>query len=561
MALLFPAGHQEIAANGVNSAGDLYIYANNTTTAANIYSDPELTTSLTNPVQLDSQGRSPTNIYVSDGVRFTVVVTTTGVTDIWGTYIAGGTIWTRNDVWGWQQQANGTFLTPIDNYKLPGATNDSAAFQAAISALGYAYLLPGNTYTLPGAVTITADDIRILAKGALINYGADLSAGDDFITFQDCNRGSVWGGDWRAQVRATTFAVKPATASMNDFDFSDFRTLDHFYAINTGVQGGAYPTNNIRVNNVRAIGANGSNSGAFIFDNGSYFNVSGCYARYAENASAYGFRACSNIVCVGNTERSNADASTSDASIQIEDCPTANAVISGNSVSHDIWIDESSNVQVGPNFANRLRITVTDTSCADINCSGGSYTGINIDDIGTVVGTPTVSASFSGMKLDPARDTQTSCLFMTGSRVGKVRFSDIELVSNGSSNDLSITRNAANDIAFDNVDFNGGTLSITGTAATGTLKFRNCTDVTTRNRGTATITSGGTSIAVTHGIDAYNKASPALGDINIVAGENPTNAPGHIWVDTITATQFTINCAADPGASNLDFGWGVNVED
>jgi len=70
-------------------------------------------------------------------------------------------------------------------------------------------------------------------------------------------------------------------------------------------------------------------------------------------------------------------------------------------------------------------------------------------------------------------------------------------------------------------------------------------------RGTGTITSGGTTDVITHGLDF----TPTAEQIQIVLTENPTNTPGAIWVDTITSTQFTVNCENDPGASNLDFRW------
>jgi hypothetical protein len=60
---------------------------------------------------------------------------------------------------------------------------------------------------------------------------------------------------------------------------------------------------------------------------------------------------------------------------------------------------------------------------------------------------------------------------------------------------------------------------------------------------------------VTHGLDV----TPVLEDISIVLGENPTNDPGNIWVDTFTSTQFTVNCRNDPGASNLDLAWLAQV--
>jgi hypothetical protein len=83
------------------------------------------------------------------------------------------------------------------------------------------------------------------------------------------------------------------------------------------------------------------------------------------------------------------------------------------------------------------------------------------------------------------------------------------------------------------------------------VKIRYNDGYTTENKGTATINSGTTSVTVTHGL----AVTPTLDDISVVMGENPTNDPGNIWVDTITSTQFNINCRNDPGASNLDVAW------
>ena len=73
--------------------------------------------------------------------------------------------------------------------------------------------------------------------------------------------------------------------------------------------------------------------------------------------------------------------------------------------------------------------------------------------------------------------------------------------------------------------------------------------------GTGSILNTATTDVITHGLDT----TPALEDIIITLGENPSNDPGNIWVDTIGATQFTVNCRADPGASNLDFGWVARI--
>ncbi len=75
------------------------------------------------------------------------------------------------------------------------------------------------------------------------------------------------------------------------------------------------------------------------------------------------------------------------------------------------------------------------------------------------------------------------------------------------------------------------------------------------NAGTSSILNTTTSIAVTHGL----AVTPTLQNITITFGEQGTNDYGRWWVDTIGATTFTLNVSADPGASNLDFGWRVTV--
>lgn len=74
------------------------------------------------------------------------------------------------------------------------------------------------------------------------------------------------------------------------------------------------------------------------------------------------------------------------------------------------------------------------------------------------------------------------------------------------------------------------------------------------NSGSATITSGNTSIAVTHGA-GY---TPAAADIRLLPTNSPTNDPGNFWVSSIGATQFTINVRNDPGASGAIFTWVVD---
>lgn len=98
------------------------------------------------------------------------------------------------------------------------------------------------------------------------------------------------------------------------------------------------------------------------------------------------------------------------------------------------------------------------------------------------------------------------------------------------------------------VNNTAGTLFV---GSLGTTIIRSDSGFLTENQGTGTIANGATSAVITHGLGL----TPTLKHLSVVLGENPTADPGIIWIDTITATQFTVNCRADPGASGLDFAW------
>lgn len=94
--------------------------------------------------------------------------------------------------------------------------------------------------------------------------------------------------------------------------------------------------------------------------------------------------------------------------------------------------------------------------------------------------------------------------------------------------------------------------------------FRDCTLIGARrnvnsfayeNSGTGTISNGTTSEVIAHGL----AGTPTIDNVTITLAENPDNTPGAIWVDTIGAANFTVNCENNPGASNLDFGWRAKI--
>jgi len=76
----------------------------------------------------------------------------------------------------------------------------------------------------------------------------------------------------------------------------------------------------------------------------------------------------------------------------------------------------------------------------------------------------------------------------------------------------------------------------------------------TATSSTATITSGNTYVAVTHGLDI----TPATSTINIIPTNNLGDASSTIyWVSKVATTTFRINVGIDPGASGADFSWNV----
>lgn len=104
------------------------------------------------------------------------------------------------------------------------------------------------------------------------------------------------------------------------------------------------------------------------------------------------------------------------------------------------------------------------------------------------------------------------------------------------------------------VSIDGGTGATPTVATVGAhTRVANNIGYVTENSGTATVANASTSIVVNHGL----AATPT--DIQISPAENPTNAVTYWWVDTLTASNFTINVNADPGASNLDFYWRAVV--
>ena len=146
MALLFPAGQQFGDSNlDPVGAGKLYVYDNETTNEASIYSDPELTASLSNPVVLDSAGRLTTNVYLDGSVAYTVKLDNSSDAEQWS----------RDDVFGWADSilyigGNGA-VEAIGNARFGIGSSIDSAGESALSR------------TMPG-VELTAQSMNTTSK-------------------------------------------------------------------------------------------------------------------------------------------------------------------------------------------------------------------------------------------------------------------------------------------------------------------------------------------------------------------------------------------------------------
>lgn len=109
--------------------------------------------------------------------------------------------------------------------------------------------------------------------------------------------------------------------------------------------------------------------------------------------------------------------------------------------------------------------------------------------------------------------------------------------------------------------FIGNTLVVNGTLGTALVEkagantiVRENTGWVTETSGTATVVNTTTTIVVTHGLST----TPTLAAIKVT----PTNNLGtatKFWISTPTATQFTINVDADPGAGTATFAWSATI--
>jgi hypothetical protein len=118
------------------------------------------------------------------------------------------------------------------------------------------------------------------------------------------------------------------------------------------------------------------------------------------------------------------------------------------------------------------------------------------------------------------------------------------------------TANSAS-IVLDNDDLSGLTTATKIAVAGANIWAKSCKGYVTQGSGTSSIASGATSSGnIAHGL----AVTPTAQMIYFTPTATTTNdVGGWPWVNTIGATNFKVDCRADPGASGLAFGWSINA--
>jgi len=447
--------------------------------------------------------------------------------------------------------------------KFDGSTDDVAAFQAAHDALpaaGGEILLPEGTTRVSSAINITKPmTITGQGQGSTIILTTSATAKIFNVTGEEVLIRNLQFG---SAIARTGGAYVHFDSTANRGTIKDFLMLSYFI----GVQITAEATIRIKDGSIRTGVTNAGGSGIFIDGGNDHYIDNITMDAAAGSQPAAGIR----VTNSGSTNITNCGIihHTHDLLINPQDGQTVASLYAINTffdtAERGIFIDPGGTGVV--------------TRCHFIGCWTSSHSdqGVLINSGGTgersgieFIGHHSVLNTGIGFHLLKGTDIRIVGGAFNQNEQGIAVAADVDEFSivgaqagagfgvNGNSNwGIIVAAGTSDNYTITNNDVRGNTSGGISDGGSGTTKIiRDNLGHATETSGTATIANGGTSIVVTHNL----AITPTVEDISVVMAENPTNDPGNVWVDTITATQFTINCRSDPGASNLDFGWQATI--
>lgn len=353
------------------------------------------------------------------------------------------------------------------------------AFDAASPTRGIHLLVPQGLFNIPTVVTTSASKIRLFGSGKpRLVLAAGQSAG--YIPFAIYNSGfEAHDLSITSATRSHCFYIQPQeAAALLDFSFTGLQGNGLFYMVR-GDGASDRKIKNVLVQGCYNIAPVGQNSGHFFVDWGEDIRYIGNSIVNGYNTSGYGVADSTNIIIVGNTERDLQDtASVTEAACQIEDSAAANAVISGNSFEHDIWIAGSSGVTISGNACRRMRVSVGNADGHDVRdvlFSGNKAASIHIANFSGGTPPERISARFLNNTLDPDGKTVNGTeiaqlVYGEGSYITELELRGNRAITDATTNALQITRASGANYRFYDNDF--GTLAHSVTSSGGRIYER-----------------------------------------------------------------------------------------
>jgi hypothetical protein len=200
----------------------------------------------------------------------------------------------------------------------------------------------------------------------------------------------------------------------------------------------------------------------------------------------------------------------------------------------------------------------TGTVGFDIDGDTLDFFGSSIEGVDTAIALATCnSVRFMGAYLNSIKGETAGINIASTCR--KIVLRDFTIIPTGAGSVNGIVDTVVTpggETSLENVRF-GNNFETANLIITALTKLRNVTRASdgcgSETSNTGEIAAAANSVTITHGCIF----TPRARDIKITLTNNPTNDPGDIWVNTIDAAHFNVNCRNMPGASKLMFEWAI----
>ncbi len=421
-----------------------------------------------------------------------------------------------------------------------GSTDDTAAIQAALDAVpstgGVVYLPPGQ-YEISATLIITQDNTTLIGAGAGNRIGATQVGTGSRIEAAAGVTGSVIRVQRTANDR-TVYGVKIQDLAIDGDSIGT--NVDGILFRSVKGQIHNVTVNNCTGNGIRVQGYGGwpAERNKFIASDSGYNTAAGIYfdSDAADNM-------ITNCVFMQNQ----------DGLLTTQSSITATSSAFASNTRYGAYLNNAGSRSrfVGCRFQQNahhgLILDSATTGFSDVSITGcifntnGTFTNNTYDHL--------ILTGLSSNAISRVVVTGCNFLYNAGLSANKPRYA-VNL-SNGASQHTNVASNSFGPASH------WGTMAVNnnGSSTNKPLVLIN-TGWLTENSGTATVISGGpTTVVVAHGLSV----TPAAKDIVI----SPTNSIGSatkFWVNTIDATNFTINVDVSPGASSTaTFAWHAKI--